>query len=255
VKPGWTDELTRFHEQHAGDDHWIDIASRRRASMMLARYGPATGRVLDVGCSSGFLLQELRRQFPTLKLYGADVLPGPLADIASSLREVPLVALDLTACPLTDNALDAIVLLNVLEHIEDDRSAIEQVFRILRPGGVAVIEVPAGPGLFDVYDEVLLHHRRYRSSAFCRALSETGFEIIDRSHLGFFLFPPFFVVKKVSRLLRRVRRANPTHTVSRRIRATRRNPLAERIMKTELAAGRWFRFPVGIRCVVTARKP
>ena len=55
----------------------------------------------------------------------------------------------------------------MLEHVEDDQAAIRQVYRILQPGGVAVIEVPAGPDLYDIYDRQLMHHRRYRCAMCC----------------------------------------------------------------------------------------
>ncbi len=61
-------------------------------------------------------------------------------------------------------------MLNVLEHIRGDALALRQVHRILRPGGVVVIEVSAGPKLYDVYDELLMHHRRYRLPSLARTL-------------------------------------------------------------------------------------
>jgi SAM-dependent methyltransferase len=253
--PNWSEELTDFHESHAGSDHFIDVASRRHALEMLVTHGSKAGTVLDAGCSSGFLIRELRERFPSLVVMGSDVVKAPLERLRATLPDVTLLVFDLVRCPLPSDSLDAVILLNVLEHIQDDGAALRQVQRILKPGGIAIIEVPAGPGLFDVYDELLMHYRRYRLSDLTALVSNAGFDIVDRSHLGFFLFPPFFISKKLSRLVRRFRKTDPRQSVSRKIQSTRRNVLARALMNLELALGRWISYPFGIRCLVTARKP
>ena len=58
---GWTDDLTSFHENTAGNSHFIDRASRRYAVSQVARYiSGETPVILDIGCSSGFLLSLKR---------------------------------------------------------------------------------------------------------------------------------------------------------------------------------------------------
>ena len=143
---GWTDDLTTFHEDNAGSDHFIDRASRAHALAQVKRHahGPAPV-VLEVGCSSGFFLEELRRKMPHALIMGADYVRGPLDQLAARRQDVPLLQFDLTKCPLPDASVDVVVLLNVLEHIGNDEAAVREVSRILRPGGAVVIEVPAGP--------------------------------------------------------------------------------------------------------------
>lgn len=255
AESGWSDELTDFHESHAGSDHFIDSASRKRVSLTLAAHGAKTGTVLDVGCSSGLMIRELRHQFPRLTVMGSDVVRLPLERLSATIPDVPLLRFDLVRCPLPDDAIDFVLLLNVLEHIEDDREALRQVFRILKPGGFAVLEVPAGPNLYDVYDEFLMHYRRYRLAALAELVSGIGFEIVEKSHLGFLIFPSFFLAKKTSRLLSRYRKADPGRSVSVKIRSTRRNSIARGLMNLELMLGRRVSFPFGVRCVLTLRKP
>ena len=67
--------------------------------------------------------------------------------------------------------------LNVLEYIDDDRKALTEIYRILKSGGLAHIEVPADPASFDLYDEVLLHFRRYRLSELIAKASAIGFVV------------------------------------------------------------------------------
>jgi SAM-dependent methyltransferase len=253
----WTDELTLFHENLAGDSHFIDIASRRQAIFQVARYAQETSPViLDIGCSSGFLLADLKDAFPQAYVMGADAVLGPLLNRARTSPEIPLLHFDLTRCPLPDNSVNVAILLNVLEHIEDDALAVRQVFRILKPGGIAVIEVPAGPELYDIYDELLMHYRRYQMAGLSRLASDAGFSILRQSHLGFFLYPAFFLVKQ----LRRKKRADIPEQeipamVSRNIKQTGDNFLFETLMRMELAAGKLLSYPVGIRCLITCIKP
>src|SRR5262249_44795441 len=133
---GWSHELTEFHEEAAGDSHYIDRASRRHAISRILKW-LRTDRpvVLEIGCSSGFLLRDLQAQLPGAAVIGADCIQEPLEKLASSLPGVPLLGFDLVRCPLPDESVDAAVALNVLEHIDDDAGAIRQLFRILRPGG------------------------------------------------------------------------------------------------------------------------
>jgi SAM-dependent methyltransferase len=186
---------------------------------------------------------------------GADVVLGPLLNLAKASPELPLLHFDLTSCPLPDNCIDIAILLNVLEHIEDDALAVRQLFRILRPGGIAVIEVPAGPELYDIYDELLMHYRRYNMSGLMHLFSDAGFSVLRKSHLGFFLYPGFFLVKQ----LRRKKRADIPEEeiaalVSENINRTGDNPLLYALMRFELMLGKIVSYSFGIRCLITVQK-
>ena len=91
--------------------------------------------ILEVGCSSGFLLREMRAAIPQAMLIGSDFISGPLEALHQSMPDLPLLQFDLVQCPLPSDSIDAVVALNVLEHIEDHQGALRQMFRILRPGG------------------------------------------------------------------------------------------------------------------------
>jgi SAM-dependent methyltransferase len=166
---------------------------------------------------------------------------------------VPILQFDLQRCPLPDACVDAVVLLNVLEHIENDVSAVGHLFRILRPGGVAVVEIPAGPGLYDVYDKQLMHFRRYRRKGAVSLFKNAGFRIAKASHLGFFVYPAFWVVKKKNRLLAREQAA--AEVVATDIKMTSSSAVLSALMNLELWLGEKMSFPVGIRCLITCRKP
>ncbi len=255
-RSGWTDDLTTFHETTAGEDHYIDRASRLHTIHQLRRWLPtASPSIIDVGCSSGILLNLLYNEFPNGVIVAADYVKAPLENLVHRLPGMPLVQFDLTTCPLPDQSVDAVVLLNVLEHIERDDVALSQVARILKPAGVAVIEVPAGPQLFDVYDKVLFHHRRYRMSDLLQRMQGCGLQVLDKSHLGFFLYPAFWATKKRGQRYLSESRDVQMKIVSRNITTAGSHRLMHTIMRLEAKMRNWFYYPIGIRCLVTCRRP
>jgi SAM-dependent methyltransferase len=254
-KSGWTDELTTFHENTAGEDHYIDRASRRHTLGQLRRWiKKASPAIIDIGCSSGLILNSLREEFPDGIILGADYIRGPLEALAQKLAGVPLLQFDLTRCPLPDECVDGIVLVNVLEHIERDECALSHVARILKPGGIAVIEVPAGPQLYDVYDKLLFHHRRYRMRELLDKVSRCGLKTLEKSHLGFFLYPAFWATKQRGRRYLNGSETVQRAVVSRNIATASSQPVMHRLMEFEALLRKWLYYPVGIRCLVTCQR-
>jgi ubiquinone/menaquinone biosynthesis C-methylase UbiE len=253
---GWTDDLTYLHENAGKANHWIDLASRRYALRELEKYIPAPQDkvILEIGCSSGNMLRLMRGRFPGAIIIGSDCISGPLRNLAVEFPDMPLIQFDLLRCPLPEGSVDVVVLLNVLEHIQDDAAALRQIYRILKPGGVIVLEVPAGPGLYDYYDKTLMHCRRYSRSALCRLVEETGFTIASSSHLGYFAFPAFWLVKKRNRRMLDRNADELKNTVKKYISKTKSNGILSLLMSLELACGKIFNYPVGIRCVMTCVK-
>jgi SAM-dependent methyltransferase len=253
---GWTDELTEFHENVAGSSHFIDVASRQIAIREAALHCPKPGEavMLDIGCSSGFLLADMRAAFPDAFVLGADVVLRPLAALAKRLPGVPLMHFDLTRCPLPDASVDVVFLLNVLEHIEDHAEAVRQLHRILKPGGLAVVEVPAGPELYDVYDKLLMHHRRYRQRELLKLFTDARFEPLRQSHLGCFVYPGFYAVKRLRKRKTQLSPEEMEALVREDIGGTAGNPLLGALTRLEVWMGKAISYPFGIRCLLTARK-
>src|ERR1700730_16971895 len=253
---GWSDELTALHERATeSGTHFIDIASRSHAINELKRaFGSKSVSIMEVGCSAGHLLKDMRRSLPNAMLTGGDYTLGTLVRLGEKMPSIPLIRFNLADSPLPSDAYDAMVLLNVLEHIEDDKSATKHIARMLKPGGFAVIEVPAGPELFDDYDRQLQHFRRYTLQSISDLIQGAGLEIERRNYLGALIYPAFYLAKKRSQ--NRPKAASEReHHVANAIGSTSRfNAIGHAIMKLEEAMARAIEFPRGIRCVVTARK-
>lgn len=254
---GWDDELTFMHENAAGDCHPIDIASRYLALTELQGNLNKNCKkpiLLEIGCSSGYFLKDLKDKFGNAEVVGADVVSQPLFNLAQQLPNTPLLQFDLLECPLPDNCLDAVIMLNVLEHIEDDFKALKQVFRILKPNGVLILEVPAGPELYDIYDEQLKHFRRYSSDELQKKIMSVGFKVEKSSHLGFFLYPFFKWVKRKNQKLTNNSGQLDSQIVKDNIKRTQGNVFLKYLLKLECFLDKYINYPVGIRCTVTCKK-
>lgn len=252
---GWNDELTSFHEDSAGDNHFIDCASRQHAISQLKKHAVVENPVImEIGCSSGHLLPLINKEMPNASLIGADIVYDPLLKLAKKHPNIPMLRFDLLSCPLPDNSVDAVILLNVLEHIEDDTAALEQIKRILKPGGVAILEVPAGPHLYDLYDKALLHFRRYLLKDLTEKVKNLDFKVVKESHLGVFIYPGFWLVKQRNKRLGNKSPEQQKHIVEKNIRDTGDSKLLHLLMQMELSLGNWINYPTGIRCLITCVK-
>ena len=250
----WEPELLSMHEAEAGADHYIEIASRLQAVEGL-RFAPARRTVMEVGMSSGYLLPYLRQACPDGLVIGADYQPDVPAKFIARDKTYPLMQFDVTQCPLPDACLDVVVLLNVLEHVKDDHKALAEVARVLKPGGIMILEVPSGPWLFDVYDAMLNHYRRYSMRSLVASVREAGLETLWRSHLGFFIFPGFAAVKLLSRRRFQKDPEAARRNVAKQIASNRNRPFFSFLMRLERRLGRHVYLPFGIRCLLVARKP
>jgi SAM-dependent methyltransferase len=186
---------------------------------------------------------------------GADVVREPLFRLAERMPGIPLLRFDLTRCPLPGRSVDVIVMLNVLEHIEDDVLALKKAFGLLRPGGALVIEVPAGPGLYDDYDRELRHFRRYSAGELRRKLEEAGFSVARRSHLGFLLFPFFAAVKLFGIWRSGGGKDGGDAVVRARVARTTDSSLMRLAVYLESKFLSRFSLPFGIRTLAVARRP
>jgi SAM-dependent methyltransferase len=91
---------------------------------------------------------------------------------------------------------------DVLEHIEDDLAAVSEIARVLRPGGAAIISVPAHQWLFSEHDAALHHFRRYSKARLRDVLERGGFRIRRISYWNAALFPAICLHRLLVKLRR-----------------------------------------------------
>jgi hypothetical protein len=100
-----------------------------------------------------------------------------------------------------------------------------------------------------------MHYRRYSRTSLSLIVRQAGLTIARCSHLGFLVFPAFWLVKKRNRRLANHDGRELQNAVKKNISETKSNPILRSLIKAELALGKIYCYPVGIRCVMTCLKP
>jgi ubiquinone/menaquinone biosynthesis C-methylase UbiE len=251
----WSDELEILHEE-SSRDHPIDVWTRRATLACLGSV-PSGAVLMDLGCSTGFLLQDLRAAHPDADLIGVDLIASGLEKAHANVPEARLLQADVCELPLADASVDGAVSLNLLEHVPEDERALAELARVLRPGARAVLVVPSGSQLYDYYDRFLGHERRYARGELSRKAARAGLEVLDDLHLGGLIYPAFRFVKRRNR--RRYGGLSDDALEARvmdDIASTRRSRLVRVALKAEepLLARR-IPLPFGVRGLTVVRRP
>ena len=251
----WSDALEELHEE-ASRDHFIDVWTRTSLLDGMWKFGPTRPQVvLDAGCSSGYLLEDLRRELPNASLVGVDLIASGLRRAHLLVPDAQLLLADVCDLPIEDASVDVALSANLLEHVPDDTGALAELHRVLRPGGFAAIIVPAGPSTYDYYDTFLGHERRYARGEL--ASKAAGFEVVLDTHIGALIYPAFWAIKKRNRLKHKApsaaeRQALVEHDID-RTSTSRLGALTTSIERKLLA--RDVSLPFGIRSLTFLRKP
>lgn len=167
------------------DSHWWFQGRKEIVLGLLQRYCPCPRpRILDVGCGTGGMSSEFAALGKTI---GVDTAPE--AAYFCSRRGLEMVLGSGAALPMTDASFDIVSALDVIEHIEDDRAVLREMFRVCRPGGLLLMTVPAFAFLWSKHDDLNHHKRRYVRSQLAARIREAGFEPLRLSYYNTFLLP------------------------------------------------------------------
>ena len=164
------DLVSRVEDRH----FWF--AARRDVILSTLRHitaGNNGKRALDVGCGNGFMMAALEGS--GLAMSGIDMHWSALARARARVHG-PLFCSTATTLPFLPD-FDLVTLLDVIEHVDDDVSVLDEARRVLAPGGHAIVTVPAGPALWSTYDELIGHKRRYDRPALVATLERAHFDV------------------------------------------------------------------------------
>ncbi len=193
----WTIIRHRFREtEEAGNVGHVTLARLAKLEpynrWLVGRFAPALGgRILEIGAGFGNLTRHLVEDNPggpaRELVVASDVDPVAVEYLKGSFRDNPLVRVASYRFPLTASereeiralSIDTIVCCNVLEHIEDDRGTLADMFALLQPGGRLVLLVPALSWLYGTLDRHLRHFRRYEKAELEEKLKGAGFALED----------------------------------------------------------------------------
>jgi SAM-dependent methyltransferase len=181
--------------------HWWYRARREILADLIERRIalPDDPRILEIGCGTGHNLVMLKRFG---RVDAVEIDPAARA-IASRRLGHPAMDARLPALAgVDDGAYDLVAILDVLEHVEEDREALKSIAGKLRPGGRILIAVPAHPWMWSAHDVVNHHKRRYTRKTLGSVVAAAGLRLEMMSWFNSLLFP----LAAASRFAGKVRR-------------------------------------------------
>jgi SAM-dependent methyltransferase len=230
------------------ENHWWYVGRRKLFSRVIGTLGISHDQpVLDIGTSSGTNLRMLR------ELGFSDVTGLDFSDEAIRFcAEKGLGTVrrgDITEMPFPDQTFSLVLATDIIEHVDDDLRALEEVARVLRPGQTALITVPAFPSLWGFQDDVSLHKRRYRMGPLLTQIRAAGLEPRQRFHFNYLLFGPIWSARQLMKVWRHSYRSESEVNT----------PIVNRVLSAIFnldvqLAPRWAP-PFGVSILVVADKP
>ncbi|OGF90510.1 hypothetical protein A3I27_02490 [Candidatus Giovannonibacteria bacterium RIFCSPLOWO2_02_FULL_43_11b] len=228
--------------------HWWFRGRRKVISECLKLFCPEkVEKALDIGCGTGFnatLLGNFAKN-----VFGLDSSDIAI-DLANKLN--PNFTLILGEFPRIElrEKYDIIAMLDVLEHLEDDSAALKKIEEQLKPGGLALITVPAFSFLWTEHDNLLHHKRRYTKAGLrARILFDTNLIIKKLSYFNLLMFPVIFVF----RFLRKIFNFNEGESDFFILPRILNNSL-EKIFSLEANILRWIDLPFGVSIICVLQK-
>jgi len=202
--------------------------------------------ILDVGCGTGINFSVLGKHGDT---FSCDASEEALR--FSKGRGIDgLVRSHVGLLPFVASTFDIVTALDVLEHVDDDLGALDELLRVTTEGGVLVITVPAYGFLWSEHDEALHHRRRYAASELRNKLTNAGFEVERVTYYITFLFFPILLMRFVQSVSRTSIHPKTSHVIL----PGWLNSLLIAILGFERVLLRWVNFPFGVSIVCLARK-
>jgi SAM-dependent methyltransferase len=228
-------------------DHWYYEGKRAIVRYWIHRYYPLgpDSVLVDCGAGTGRFVQEMQGQGQAWavddhreSLEIARQVCGPDRVREGTCQQLPFPA----------ESVDVVTALDVLEHTKNDAAALEEMQRILKPGGLLVITVPAMMCLWSDWDKALQHFRRYSAEGLTALLEGRKGEILHLAYTNVWAFPLVFLARKLRR---------PDSTGPRA--EDRKLPgwinALLRWAFVSLACQKFWRFPFGVSLLAVVRKP
>ena len=238
-------EYRRMFE--AEERQWWYAGQRAVALALFEPWARARSlRLLDAGCGTGFNLVALARFGPTL---GIDLSEDAIAFCRE--RGVRAVRGSVLRLPFRAEAFEAVTSFDVIYHdwVGDDRAAVAEMARVLRPGGALLVRVPALELLRGAHDAEVLTRRRYTLGELRALVEGCGLRVERSTYCNSLLFPVLFAWRTLDRLLGR-------HGSDVGFLPPLLESLFRRLMELEAFCVRnGLRFPIGASAVVLALKP
>lgn len=242
------DTSTYAVEAKVESTHWWFVGRRKLISKIITALNiPHDMPILDVGTGTGTnlrLLKDLRYTNVT----GVDINETAIRFcLEKSLGKVKQG--DICNLPFENNQFQLILATDIIEHVDNDLMALSEINRILLPGGIAIITVPAFQKLWGLQDKVSHHKRRYKVRQLKALVEKVGLYISKSFYFNYILFIPIWLARQIMHIFR-IKLASENQ-----INTPILNRILTHIFTFDVLSARWIRPPFGVSVMVVATKP
>ena len=232
-------------------EHWYYSGKRQFVREWIERVRPprASDVLLECGAGTGQFAKEMESACRVVVL---DDHEEALRMLRKRFRAEQVLSLAGDRVPLRDGSIEYVTALDVLEHVPDDAAVVKGFHRLLKPGGLAVVTVPASMALWSDWDVALHHFRRYRRAQLRALFPETEWDIVYVNYTNVLVYPLVWAVRK----WRGLQKKPATNGTPARTEDKVPAPWLNRLLKAQFTLlAHWrFPFPFGVSLLLVARR-
>lgn len=235
------EEMYQLEEKH----WWFKSKRKIILELISQELSGTNNEILDCGCGCGCLLKYLKVYGNVKGMeYSEKALTYSRKNFDGYLIQGDL----LEKIQLQEESIDLAIALDVIEHLEDDELALNNIGKVLKENGKLLVTVPAFQQLWSYHDVVHMHKRRYTIKELEDVLKKSGYTIEYISYYNFLLFLPIYITRMIKKILRTDKNDNliPNPCL---------NFFFEKIFSTEIFfCKHHIKMPVGVSLIAIANK-
>lgn len=180
-------------------EHWW---FKVRAAIIMDRIralsaGKGALKILNVGAATG-RTSELLEEFGEVHSIEYDQI---CFEFVKEKLDISIEQGSITELPFEDKSFDLVCAFDVVEHVEDDQKAVQELVRVCKTTGVVLITVPAFMSLWSHHDVVNHHFKRYTSRGISALFANTRSTLLYQSYFNALLFLPIYLFRQLSNML------------------------------------------------------
>jgi SAM-dependent methyltransferase len=237
-------ELAEYEKMYRLEGtYWWWVGRRKIITGILDKLCAGSIKILDVGCGTGINLSYFSRYGSTV---GLDISQDALR-FCSQRGLSNVLQGDAERLPFEDNSFDLITALDLLEHL-DDKQALAEFHRVLKPNGFLILTVPAFSFMWSQHDEAVHHKRRYSKRELKSVIKANGFSIYRINYWNIFLFLPIVLMRLTKRILKNTEIKTDTIELPNIV-----NKFLIYVLSIESYVIRYLNPPVGVSLVCVAK--
>jgi SAM-dependent methyltransferase len=233
------------------DEHWWYVSKRNIIHYILKYYLPdisAESKILEIGCCTGGNLKYFSNYYNNISGLEVNKTAIKYARIKTNNKMQIMCGLLPFNMDIKENDYNLIFMLDVLEHIEDDQAAIDEVYRIIGQNGYLAITVPAFQFLWSKNDVINDHKRRYTIKQLIKLGEKANFHrIVFSTYYNLFLSIPIVIIRLFNKIFKIEN--NELDLPNKLL-----NKILIKIMSFERFLLKYIKFPFGISAIIILKK-